>query len=261
MRRSVLLALVTALVGQALAGCGALPAGPLAVSGAGVAAQGRAEHPAAAALAATLRGAGWRPVRVQGPRIAATTPGGQAVVFDLTASEATGLVLLRCDGVELAFPLDEAAGATDEVATALLALTAQAVLGGAEAFVAYWVTHRGDAFDRRACTVAVLTGMVLAVTTQLPVAGHVVAALLTPIVQQWIERWLIGPRAGSLRAVLRSARELVPAVRRALAQALATRPGQTARSADPTSPQGHVVGPAGAAWLQPGVSSRSAPSQ
>lgn len=223
MRALIRLILLPALLGPSLVGCGVAGRPLLVESDAATLRSQAIMGPEANEFARSLRSAGWKGVRVSGQKVSAQTPRGRQASFDFSRTRGTGLVILRVDGAVLELPVEGASGAAEELTAALVAISAHMLLGGGEAFLAYWLTHRGEAFDRRECITAVVAGMVLAATTQVPVAGHVLAALLSPIVHQWLERWLVGPRNDGLRGVLQSARALVPAIHKALKQALARR--------------------------------------
>ncbi|MEB3223063.1 MAG: hypothetical protein VKS61_13385 [Candidatus Sericytochromatia bacterium] len=223
MRRSVSIAVLATLLAQPLAGCGRAPVTARGIAqGAGAAAtQGVARRVDAEFLAARLRKAGWSEVGVTGSVVAARNPEGVLAIFDLSETLRTGEVKLTCDGTVVSVPYDIDTALTDDVAAVVVAITARMLLGGAQAFVNYWLTHRGEKFDRKECAAAVVTAMVTSATMLVPRVGPLLAQLLTPIVRKWVDRWIIGPRLGTLGGVLLSAKADAPAVAQAMATALA----------------------------------------
>ncbi|MEB3330184.1 MAG: hypothetical protein VKQ33_13215 [Candidatus Sericytochromatia bacterium] len=222
MRRASTLAVLATLLAQPLAGCGRTLAeapAPVRAKRPTPMAQGVARRTDADFLAARLRTAGWSEVGVTGSIVAARNPQGSLAVFDLADTARTGEVKLTCDGTVLSVPYDRDAALTDDAAAIVVAVTARMLLGGAQAFVNYWLNHRGDAFDRRECAAAVAAAMVTAATTLVPRVGPLLSQLLAPVVRKWVERWIIGPRSATLGGVLLSARAEVPAVAQAFAKA------------------------------------------
>jgi hypothetical protein len=223
MRRSVTLAVLATLLVQPLAGCGA---GPVAArtttkaTSSGLVTQARARRSDADFLAARMKAAGWSEVGVTGSVVSARSREGNLAVFDLTETPRTGEVVLTCDGAVLSVPYDADPALTDDMAAIIVAVTARMLLGGAQAFVNYWLTHRGEQFDRRECAAAVVAAMVAAAVSLVPRVGPLLSQLLTPVVRKWVDRWIIGPRSATVGGVLLSVRAEVPAVADAFAQAL-----------------------------------------
>jgi hypothetical protein len=223
MRRSVTLVVFAAVLAQPLAGCGTAPMAarsPGKAASRPLVAQGVARRTDAEFLAARLKAAGWSEVGVTGNVVAARNPEGSLAIFDLSETARTGEVRLTCDGTVLSVPYDADPAMTDDVAAIVVAVTARMLLGGAQAFVNYWLNHRGEQFDRRECAAAVVAAMVTAAATLVPKVGPLLSQLLAPVVRKWVERWIIGPRSATLGGVLLSARTEVPAVAEAFATAL-----------------------------------------
>ncbi|MEB3196448.1 MAG: hypothetical protein VKP62_04520 [Candidatus Sericytochromatia bacterium] len=214
-----------------LAGCGT-PAQPGALSRAAqapvVLSQQTPLRLDAEMLASRLQLAGWTRVSVMGQVVNAQIPDDRPAVFDLSATARTGEVVFRSEGVSLSLPVAQTPGLTDDVAGILIALTARMLLGGAQAFVTYWLAHRGEAFNRKECAAAVVSAMVLAATGLVPKVGPLLAQLLAPIVRKWVERWISRPRPASLTGFLLAGTATAPEVAAALNQAV-TETGSLAR--------------------------------
>lgn len=206
-----------------LAGCGAptLSTGSLRTIGATTTSGQRLPgHVDLNSFANQLRVAGWTIVSRYGQVISAKGPDGRQAIFDLSSTSRTGTVLFRADGVSLNIPYAPNPALTDDVAGILIALTARMLLGGAQAFVTYWLAHRGDAFNREECAAAVVSAMVLAATGLIPGAGPLLSTLLGPIVRKWVERWIIGSGKGNTMSVLLAGSGLVPEVATAVSRAV-----------------------------------------
>jgi hypothetical protein len=171
------------------------------------------------AFANQLRAAGWTIVSRYGQTISASGPDGKKAIFDLSSTSRTGNVVFRAEGVSLNIPYAPNPALTDDVAGILIALTARMLLGGAQAFVTYWLAHRGDAFKRDECVAAVVSAMVLAATGLIPGAGPLLSSLLGPIVRKWVERWIIGSGKGTLLSVLLASSSVTPEVAAAVGEA------------------------------------------
>ncbi|MEB3285608.1 MAG: hypothetical protein VKN33_10010 [Candidatus Sericytochromatia bacterium] len=171
------------------------------------------------AFANQLRVSGWTIVSRFGMVISAKGPDGTKAIFDLSSTPRTGQVIFRANGVSLNIPYAPNPELTDDVAGILIALTARMVLGGAQAFVTYWLAHRGDAFNREECAAAVVSAMVLAATSLIPGAGPLLSTLLGPVVRKWVERWIIGSGNGTVMSVLIAGSSFVPEMATAVSKA------------------------------------------
>lgn len=205
-----------------LTGCGAPALNPGTVRNASSTAASSQRLPGRVdvnGFANQLRVAGWSIVSRYGQVISAKGPDGKKAIFDLSSTSRTGTVLFRAEGVSLQIPYASNPALTDDVAGILIALTARMLLGGAQAFVTYWLAHRGDAFKRDECVAAVVSAMVLAATGLIPGAGPLLSSLLGPVVRKWVERWIIGSGNGTLIGFLRVGSGFVPEVATAVSKA------------------------------------------
>lgn len=138
----------------------------------------------------------------------------------LVRTQGDARVLLTWDDQRLLLPsLQLEEPATEELASALLLVAADMLVAGARAWLVYAVTHRGDNFDRETCARLVVTAMVAAALSAVPVVGSILSNLLLPVVLAWIARSGKWPWQVDMKGLLSAGADLHQLVVKALLKA------------------------------------------
>jgi len=196
-RRVISLTLAASLLSLSLAGCGA-PATQLTGAAAGRTnassdqAQTLTSDQMALRFANQLAARGGDRPKVRGAIVTVDTAGGPDATYDFTATPKTGMVTFRAGDYETTFKYpakdDEINGKA--VPAILVAIAVKMVWGGTVAFAKYWLTHRGDEFNRKDCVKAVVFGMVSEGLTAIPGIGGALSHFLWPIAWKWVDKWI-----------------------------------------------------------------------
>jgi hypothetical protein len=196
-RRIISLTLAASLLSLSLAGCGA-PATPLTgaapgrTKASGVQAQTLTADQMAQQFANQLALRGGDRPRVRGAVVTVATAGGPDATYDFTETPRTGMVTFRAGEFETTFKYSAKDGEINgkAVPAILVAIAVKMVWGGTVAFAKYWLTHRGDEFNRKDCVKAVVYGMVSEGLTAIPGIGGALSHFLWPIAWKWVDKWI-----------------------------------------------------------------------
>ena len=185
MRRLVSVTLVAALASGVLVGCG--QADPLGAAGARkAAAQARGfaqQGSPARQFFERIKGSYAGHVERDGDRVTLTYPDQPVSVYDFTDTARTGQVRVTIGAFETT--LDFAAlmigapeeGLGPEVLPALLVpIALDMAAAGGQALIMYWISHRGEEFDKGDAAKAVALGMALAIVPflgEMSALGHI----------------------------------------------------------------------------------------
>ena len=234
-RRAIAIVVASSLLGLSLTGCGA-PASPLAGTGIGTASGVQAQAYTSAQLALKfarqIEAQTGKMPEVRGTQVILRTAEGEDAIYDFSHTPSSGKVVFRAGDLQTEFkwsPEDQVN--TKAIPAIVVAVAVKMVWGGTKAFLKYWLTHRGDEFDKKDCVKAVVFGMVAEGLYAVPVVGGVLGGYLWPIAWKWVDKWIDGNWPWDAKRFFEMGMDMKDEVAKALHEAI----NQTSDQSQPQS--------------------------
>lgn len=173
MRNRITLLVITSLLATSLTGCGRLVQTPLtSLSASEVEATNKKSDALARAFAVEMQKRFNGTVSVQGSRVTLRYQLMAPTVYEFAKTPRTGLVQISTKDYEIALPLEKVMqkGELDALPALLVPIAIEVALGAAKGLSIYWLTHRGEKFDKQEAIKATAVGMLASL---IPFVGNV----------------------------------------------------------------------------------------
>lgn len=173
MRHRITFLVMTTFLASSLTGCGQLVQSPLSASlSPDVQAASQKSDAMARAFALEMQKRFDGLVSTRGSLVTLRYHGMASTVYDFSKTPRTGVVKITTKDYEVEMPLSKVMqqGELDALPALLVPIAIEVALGAAKGLSIYWLTHRGEAFDKQEAIKATAVGMLASL---IPFVGNI----------------------------------------------------------------------------------------
>ena len=173
MRHRITFLVMTTFLASSLTGCGQLVQSPLSASlSPDVQATSQKSDAMARAFALEMQKRFDGLVSTRGSLVTLRYHGMASTVYDFSKTPRTGVVKITTKDYEVEMPLSKVMqqGELDALPALLVPIAIEVALGAAKGLSIYWLTHRGEAFDKQEAIKATAVGMLASL---IPFVGNI----------------------------------------------------------------------------------------
>lgn len=173
MRHRISLLLAVTLLASSLTGCGQLAQSPLnPMTASSLEASSRKSEALAREFAIRVQKRFDGMVSTKGSVVLLRYHGMAPTVYDFSRTPRTNLVKISVKDFEMAMPLDQVMREVeiDALPALVVPIAIEVALGAAKGLSIYWLTHRGEKFDKQEAIKATAVGMLAAL---IPFVGNI----------------------------------------------------------------------------------------